>query len=169
MKGRELHVGKYRISRLIMAPPEGVFRAFTDPVLVADRMDASGVVDASGALDAAGTTFRLVIRGPWRFRSQVVRSVPPRLHETRSAGPLGASYRMVTTLTERDKGTDLDLLTEHTIPLGPIGRWIDRRWVDRGPWTTANREVDRLVTLVSGPGPLAEQADGQPTGPVPER
>jgi hypothetical protein len=64
-------------------------------------------------------------------------------------GPLGASYRLVATLVESGRGTDLDLLTEYTVPLGAIGRWVDRRWVDRGPRTTANREVDRLVELVT--------------------
>jgi hypothetical protein len=28
---------------------------------------------------------------------------------------------------------------------------MDRRWVDREPRTTANRELDRLVALVSDP------------------
>jgi hypothetical protein len=59
---------------------------------------------------------------------------------------------MVATLAARDGSTDLDLLTEYTIPLGRIGRWIDRRWIDREPRTIANREVDRLVALVSDLG-----------------
>jgi hypothetical protein len=58
---------------------------------------------------------------------------------------------MVATLTPREGGTELDLLTEYTVPLGPLGRWMDRRWIDREPRTIANREVDRLVTLVSDP------------------
>jgi hypothetical protein len=56
---------------------------------------------------------------------------------------------MVATLSPHDDATDLDLLTEYALPLGPIGRWVDRRWIDREPRTTANREVDRLVALVS--------------------
>jgi len=147
-------MGRYRITRRIDATPERVFRAFTDPVLVADWMDATWVVEQTGSLDDAGTRYTLIIRGPWKFRTLVVRSEPPWLHETVGQGPLGGSYRMVATLSARDGGTDLDLLTEYTIPLGPIGRWIDRRWVDREPHPTANREVDRLVALVSGPRPL---------------
>ena len=142
-------MGHYRITRRIDATPERVFRAFTDPDLVADWMDASAVADPSGPLDVAGSRYTLVIGGPWKFRTVVVRSEPPRLHETVGDAPLGGSYRMVATLSERDGGTDLDLLTEYTVPLGPIGRWIDRRWIDREPRATANREVDRLVTLVS--------------------
>jgi hypothetical protein len=63
---------------------------------------------------------------------------------------------MVASLSAHDEGTDLDLLTEYTIPLGPIGRWIDSRWVDREPRTTANREVDRLVALGSAPTAKAQ-------------
>ena len=58
---------------------------------------------------------------------------------------------MLATLTPGDGGTDLDLLTEYVMPMGALGRWIDRRWIDREPRSIANREVDRLVTLVSDP------------------
>lgn len=142
-------MGRYRITRHIPATPEQVFRAFTDPALVADWMDATAVTDPTGPLDAAGSRYTLVIWGPWKFRTVVARSEPPWLHETVGTAPLGGWVRMVATLSARDAGTDLDLLTEYTIPLGPVGRWIDRRWVDREPRAMANREVDRLVALVS--------------------
>ncbi|MDH5244724.1 MAG: SRPBCC family protein [Chloroflexota bacterium] len=142
-------MGQYRLTRRIDAAPEKVFTAFTDPVLLADWMDASGVTDADGPFGSAGTRFTLVIRGPWRFRTRVVQSESPRLYEIVGKGPLGASYRMVATLEAREGGTDLDLLTEYAVGLGPVGRWIDRRWIDQGPRTTANRELDRLVSLVS--------------------
>jgi hypothetical protein len=147
-------MGRYRITRRIDATPKQVFRAFTDPVLVADWMDATGVVNQTGPLDATGTRYTLIIRGPWRFRTLVARSEPPWLHESVGQGPLGTSVRMVATLAARDGGTDLDLLTEYSMPLGPLGRWIDRRWIDREPHPSANREVDRLVALVSGDRPL---------------
>jgi len=142
-------MGSYHLTRRIEASPDRVFRAFTDPDLVADWMDGTGVIAQTGPLDTPGTRFTLVIRGPWRFRTRVVRSEPPLLHETTGEGPLGASYRMVATLIARDGMTELDLLTEYTVPFGPIGRWMDRRWIDREPRPTANREVDRLVELVS--------------------
>lgn len=142
-------MGSYRITRRIDAEPDRVFRAFTDPGLVADWMDASGVIDQTGPLEVTGSQYTLVIRGPWRFRTVVVRSEPPFLHETMGRAPLGGAYRMVATLAVNGGATELDLLTEYTIPLGPIGRWIDRRWVDREPRAQANREVDRLVALVS--------------------
>jgi hypothetical protein len=143
-------MGRYVLRRRIDAPPAEAFRAFTDPVIAADWLDASGIVDATGPLDIPGTMYTLVIRGPWRFRSRVVRSEPPNLHETVGHASLGGMYRMVATLSERDGATDLELLTEYTVPLGPIGRWIDRRWIDGGEHPTANRELDRLVQLVEG-------------------
>jgi hypothetical protein len=54
----------------------------------------------------------------------------------------------------RDGGTDLDLLTEYTVPFGAFGRWMDRRWIDKEPRPTTNREVDRLVAIVSDPRPI---------------
>src|SRR5262245_341010 len=144
-------MGRYRITRHIQATPEQVFRAFTDPRLVVDWMDATGVIDASGPLDQAGSRYTFVVWGPWRFRSQVVQVDAPHGHESAGRGPLGSSYRMVATIVPGDTGTDLDLLTEYTVPFGALGRWMDRRWIDREPRTTSNREVDRLVRLVSDP------------------
>ena len=142
-------MGRYRITRQIGATPEQVYRAFTDPALIADWMDGTGVVDATSSLDEPGASYTFVVRGPWRFRTTVRRVEKPHLHEVTGIGPLGAAYRMEATLTPCDGGTHLDLLTEYTVPLGVLGRWIDRRWIDREPRTIANREVDRLVSLVT--------------------
>lgn len=144
-------MGSYRIARRIRATPEQVYRAFTDPALIVDWMDGTGVIDATGPLDRPGSRYTFVVWGPWRFRTHIVRAEPPLLHEISGRGPLGAWYRMVATLAGDDGSTELDLLTEYTVPLGPIGRWMDRRWIDREPRAIANREVDRLVTLVSDP------------------
>ena len=143
-------MGRYRYTRRIDASPDEVFRGFTDPELLADWMDAAAVTAATGPLGDAGTRYTLVIRGPWRFWTEVLRSEPGRAYEIGGTGPLGARYRMLATLSARpDAGTDLDLAMEWTVPLGPIGRWIDRRWIEPGPHTSGHREVDRLVTLVS--------------------
>jgi hypothetical protein len=144
-------MGRYRITRRISAPAEQVFRAFTEPALFADWMNGRGVIDSTGPMDRAGTKFTLVIRGPWRFRTEVVRSEPPAVHETLHRGPLGTLVRIVADLAKDGDATRLDLLTEYSLPMGPLGRWIDRRWVDREPRVQANREVDRLVELVSRP------------------
>ena len=70
-------MGRSRMTRQLQATPAEVFRAFTDPAIVADWMEASGVVDQRGPLDTAGSTYTLVIWGPWRFRTRVTRSLPP--------------------------------------------------------------------------------------------
>lgn len=163
-------MGSYRITREIRATPVQVFRAFTDPGLIADWMDAAAINELAGSLAAPGASYTMIIRGPWRFKVAVVRSEPPWLHETVHRGPLGTRVRILATLSARDGGTHLDLLTEYAMPLGPIGRWIDRRWIDREPHVTANREVDRLVELVSQPGTTPQRrgravgADGRSVG-----
>ncbi|HET7727483.1 MAG TPA: SRPBCC family protein [Candidatus Limnocylindrales bacterium] len=144
-------MGRYRITRQIPAPPEQVFRAFTDPALIADWMDGTGVIGATGPLDVPGTRYTFVVWGPWRFRSRVVQVAAPNLHVVEGRGPLGAWYRLTAELAPNTGGTALELLTEYTVPLGALGRWIDRRWIDREPRTIANRESDRLVRLVSDP------------------
>jgi hypothetical protein len=149
-------MGRYLLRRRINAAPERVFEAFTEPALLVDWMDGTGIVDATGPLDRPGSRYTLVIWGPWRFRTEVVRVEAPGVHEIEGRGPLGSSYRMVATLAPRNGSTDLDLLTEYTVPLGPLGRWIDRRWIDRGPRRIANREVNRLVALVSDPSAVPQ-------------
>lgn len=71
---------------------------------------------------------------------------------------------MVASLSAHDEGTQLDLLTEYTMPLGPVGWWIERRWIDREPHSVANREVDRLVALVLCPRPHLRHR-GKAVGP----
>jgi len=143
-------MGRYSLSRRIAAAPERVFSGFTDPLVVTDWMDLTRIADATGPLDVVGTRYTMVVRGPWRFRCEVVRSDAPRIHETSGRGPLGASYRMVAHLAGSSGGTDLEVETEYTLPFGPLGRWIDRRWLERSPRTVANRELDRLVAIMSG-------------------
>jgi len=141
-------MGRYVLTREIHATAPEVFTAFTDPVRSADWLNAAGIRDIRGRLDTAGTTYTLVVRGPWRFKVTVVRSVPPTVHETFLRGPLGASARISATLLERDGITQLEVDTEYTVPFGPLGRLIDRRWFERLPRTQANREIDRLVAIV---------------------
>jgi hypothetical protein len=143
-------MGRYRKTRRIDAPPEAVFRAFTDPALLADWMEADGVVDQRGPLDLAGSTYTLVISGPWRFRNRVVRSTPAQHYAFDGRGPLGTTFGMTAWLTPTGTGTDLVVETEWTLPFGPVGRWMDRRWVQPGTQGEDDRELDRLVDIVTG-------------------
>lgn len=143
-------MGRTRRTRHIEAPAAAVFRAFTDPALVADWMEADGVVDQRGSLDAAGSTYTLVITGPWRFRMRVTRADAPRAYGLEGHGPLGTRYRMGATLVDHGPTTELVVEMEWTLPLGPIGRWMDRRWVEPGTRGEEDRELDRLVDIVTG-------------------
>lgn len=143
-------MGRTRRTRHIEAPPHAVFRAFTDAAIVADWMEADGVVDQRGSLDIEGSTYTLVISGPWRFRMRVTHAEPPRAYGLEGRGPLGTSYRMTADLTDHGPTTELVVETEWTLPFGPVGRWIDRRWVEPGTRGEDDRELDRLVDIVTG-------------------
>lgn len=143
-------MGQKRRTRQIDAPVAAVFRAFTDPAIIADWMEAEAVVDQRGPLDRDGSTYSLVISGPWRFRMRVTRSAPPLSYGLEGRGPLGTSHRMTAALTDLGSTTELVVETEWTLPLGPIGRWMDRRWVEPGTRGEDDRELDRLVAIVTG-------------------
>jgi Polyketide cyclase / dehydrase and lipid transport len=143
-------MGHTHRTRRIAASPEALFRAFTNPTIVADWMEADAVVDQRGPLDAAGSTYTLVIAGPWRFRSRVGRSEPPRAFEAEGRGLFGTAYRMAASLRPDGDGTELGVDTEWTLPSWPIGRWMDRRWVQPASQGEDDRELDRLVDIVTG-------------------
>jgi hypothetical protein len=148
-------MGRYTLVRDIHATPERVYEAFIDPALVVDWMDATEIRDATGPLDTPGSRFTLVIRGPWKFQAEVLDVQGSIRHESAGKGPLGSSYHNTAVLTPQDDRTHLELTTEYGLPFGPIGRLIDRWWLERRPRTIANRELDRLVELVSAPATLA--------------
>ncbi len=143
-------MGRTRRTRHIEAPPEAVFRAFTDPSIMADWMEADGIVDIRGSLATVDSAYTLVIKGPWRFRTRVSRCEPPSAYGLEGRGPFGTSYRMTATLTDRGSTTELVVEMDWTLPFGPIGRWMDRRWVEPGSASEEDRELDRLVAIVSG-------------------
>lgn len=145
-------MGRYRLTRHIEAPPERVYDALVEPATMKDWMDLQEVADLTGRLDVPGTRYTQVVRGPWRFRTEIVQAERPTLHEQAGRGPWGASFRMIATLSPSDGGTELELETNYGLPLGPIGRLIDRLWLERQRRTIANRELDRLVALVEAAG-----------------
>jgi pimeloyl-ACP methyl ester carboxylesterase/uncharacterized protein YndB with AHSA1/START domain len=143
-------MGHKRRTREIDAPAAVIFRAFTDPAIVADWMEADDVVDQRGPLDRAGSTYTLVISGPWRFRMRVTHADPPRTYGLEGKGPLGTGFRMSATLQQHGPATELVVEMAWTLPLGPIGRWLDRHWVEPGTRGEEDRELDRLVAIVTG-------------------
>lgn len=159
-------MGSYRLTRQISATPSEVSRAFSDPALMVDWMDATEIKDITGPLDRPGSRFTFVVSSAWRLRMEIVRVEDGRLHEIAGTGLLGTRARMTATLTPHGDGTHLDFLTEYSLPFGPIGRWLDRRFIDREPRTIANLELDRLVALVTNPS-IVPQPKGATRAAVP--
>lgn len=144
-------MGRYTQTGQVAATPEQAFAAFTDATVLADWMDAKAIRGATGPLDQAGTRFSLVIAEPWRFRSRIVEVERSRRWVAEGHGLAGAWYRQTATLTPADGGTRIELTTEYRVPLGPIGRWLDRRYIEPGPHTAADREFARLLELAAKP------------------
>jgi hypothetical protein len=83
------------IRRMIAAPPEVVFRIYTDPARVPEwQPGVKGVIEQTGPLDQPGTTYVLDQPGP-RFGVEVLRVDAPRLHQQRegSVGMAGSAPR----------------------------------------------------------------------------
>ena len=142
-------MGRYVLRRHIAAPPDRVFQRFTDPTVVRDWMDMSEIRDASGPLDKPGTLLTLVVRGPHRFRALVLASDAPRRHEMVGKGLFGSFHQVASFSSRADGTTDLALEVDYSLALGPIGRLLDRVFIDKEPRTIANRELDRFVELAS--------------------
>jgi hypothetical protein len=142
-------MGHYVQTAQVPASPERVFRAYTDPLMLADWMDMRAIRDQTGPLDRVGSECTLVVRGPWWFRSSVRQCDPPRSITFGGAGRLGASFQVTAMLTPRDAGTWLEQRTDYTLPFGALGRWLDQRFVEGRPRTVADREFARLLALVS--------------------
>ncbi len=164
-------MGTYTLTRHLSVPPERAYRAFTDPSLVADWMDMEEVRDADGPLERPGTTLTLVVRGPWRFRARIERTDPPHLHVMSGVAPLGGWFRNTAELRSApDDGTDLSLTTDYRVPLGPVGRLLDRLLIEGKPRTVAEREFDRLVAIVTADqGPVRPVAELDPADDVADR
>lgn len=117
-----------------------VWDRYVDPDVMKDWMELWAVSVLSGSIDRAGSRLVLVFFGPWRFKSEVVRSEPPTLHEMAGRGPLGLSYRWTTRLSEREDGTQMQLDVEFGLPSGILGR-LARRTLPKGD--IAPRDIRR--------------------------
>jgi len=144
-------MGRYVQTRDIAAPLDRVFAGYTDPRLMTDWTDLAEIRDATGPMDAVGTRYQMKVRGAFGFRNEVIAARPPNRIEYRGRGPLGASVHITATLTPAGGGTHLEQLTEYGLPLGPVGRLLDRLFLEGRPRRIADRELDRLVELVSSP------------------
>ncbi|HEY7280106.1 MAG TPA: SRPBCC domain-containing protein [Actinomycetota bacterium] len=108
------------IRRVLPATPEEVFRAWTDPELMARWMSPVGTAEAEVDLRAGGS-FRVVMRGAGRELEHTgeYRTVePPALLVFTWSSPFTGDGPSVVTvrLAEHDGGTELTLTHEHLPP-----------------------------------------------------
>lgn len=134
------------IDQHVAAPIERVYAACVDPVLMPKWMELQEVIDLTGPLDRAGTRFTQVYRGPWRFRTDVVRADPPVLHEMVGRAPLGTTYRWLARFASEGRGTRITL--ESTARafgvLDPLAEWL----LGASSEAAARRHLADLAALV---------------------
>jgi len=137
---------KLKIEQFVAAPIERVYAAYVDPDLMPKWLELRAVADLKGPLDQAGTLFTQVFRGPWRFRTEVVRANPPTIHEMAGRAPLGTTYRWLARFAPEGDGTRVTLETSSRV-FGPLDPLAERLFAASGE-SAARRHLATLATLV---------------------
>jgi uncharacterized protein YndB with AHSA1/START domain len=122
-----------RVTALLDAPIGRVWAAHIDADRIPDWFPGvRSVRKVSGPLDAAGTTYTLGFNPLVRSRVEVIEVEAPFMHTRRwDAGPLGTHGTATVLLREEDAGTHVDLDVTYGLPLGILGRWLERLTIVR--------------------------------------
>jgi uncharacterized protein YndB with AHSA1/START domain len=121
-------VPSVRVTELAAAPPERVWATHVDGPRIAEWFPgARSVGRISGPLDRPGTTYVLRFNPLLRSRVEVTEVQAPVMH-TRSwdARPFGSHGTATVLLRAEDGGTRVDLDVNFELPLGPLGRLLER-------------------------------------------
>jgi uncharacterized protein YndB with AHSA1/START domain len=131
-----------RVTGFVEAPPAQVWAAHLDGARIPEWFPGvRGVKAISGPLDRPGTTYSLRFNRLVRSRVVVTEVEAPVMHTRRwDARPLGSHGTATLLLRPEDGGTHVDLDVTYGLPLGPIGRWLERLTVVR---RTTARDVRR--------------------------
>jgi uncharacterized protein YndB with AHSA1/START domain len=123
-----------RVTGFVEAPFDQVWAAHVDGDRIPDWFPGvRAVEEISGSLDTPGTTYVLRFNRLLRSRVEVIEVQAPVMHTRRwDARPLG-TYGTATLLLRRREGggTHVDLDVTYGLPLGPLGRWLERLTIVR--------------------------------------
>jgi len=138
-----------RVTGFVEAPPEQVWGAHIDGARIPEWFPGvRGVDGISGPLDRPGTTYTLRFRPPVRSRVVVTEVEAPLMHTRRwDARPFGSHGTATLLLRPEGGGTHVDLDVTYGLPLGPVGRVLERLSVVR---RRAARDVRRELQAFGG-------------------
>jgi uncharacterized protein YndB with AHSA1/START domain len=117
-----------RVTEFVEAAPERVWAAHLDASGIPEWFPGARAVKAiSGPLDSPGTTYALRFNRLVRSRVEVTEVEAPVMHTRRwDARPLGTYGTATLLLRPEDGGTHVDLDVTYGLPLGPLGRSLER-------------------------------------------
>ena len=117
-----------RVTELVHAPLERVWATHVDGRAIAEWFPGvRSVKSISGPLDQVGTTYLLRFNPLIRSRVEVTEVEAPWMHTRRwDARPLGTHGRATVLLRREEDGTRVDLDVNFELPLGPLGRRLEK-------------------------------------------
>jgi uncharacterized protein YndB with AHSA1/START domain len=118
-----------RVTEFVEAPIEQVWAAHVDGPRISEWFPGvRSVEQIDGSLDKPGTTYALRFNPLVRSRVEVIEAEAPLMHTRRwDTRPFGTHGTATLLLRPEEGGTHVDLDVSYGLPLGPIGRLLERR------------------------------------------
>jgi uncharacterized protein YndB with AHSA1/START domain len=110
----------------IQAPPEDVYRLYTDPARIGEWQSGVRGVTATGSPDQPGTRVTIEYGRPFTVHAEVLAAVPGRRHEQRVRELLGlVTCTTVARFEPLGQGTRATFEFDYRVKGGPLGRLFD--------------------------------------------